>query len=424
MLPSLLPILLLALILPSRVSSDSNPAASTLYLSETGTTFSLNIPNNSSDVYIYFSSPAYSWFAVGAGDKMAGSLMLIMYPSANNKNVTVSPRIATGNSEPTFAPEIQISVLPGTTIFNDSFVLNAICHNCRSWNGGSLDLTAVSQPWMYAFGPAIDLYSDSPEAPLRRHREYGYFTMDMNQATGLGGVPIPSTSMNGARLVGDVVMDGDKASVTHGILIVFAVLILYPLNVILVGFFKSMKFHVVFSIIIMCFILAGFGVGIYVSGEYNRSKHFTSAHQIFGFIIVAIFIALAALGGLVSRQRRVQPTPASDAPRKASTLELAHTWTGRGVWVLAIINGGTGLKFSSSPMHTQIIYALVTIAIALPLVIVYSIMWRRRRVKKEEEEEDRDVVLQAYYATQPKQEVYPAQGYPPQGYPPQQQQRW
>ena len=52
-------------------------------------------------------------------------------------------------------------------------------------------------------------------------------------------------------------------------------------------------------------------------------------------------------------------------------------------------------------MHTKIIYALVTVALALPLVIVYSCIWRKRKVRQDVNE-DRDVVLEAYYATQPK----------------------
>jgi hypothetical protein len=61
----------------------------------------------------------------------------------------------------------------------------------------------------------------------------------------------------------------------------------------------------------------------------------------------------------------------------------------------------SGLQFSDSPMHTKVIYALVTVALALPLVIVYSCIWRKRKVRQDMNE-DRDVVLEAYYTTQPK----------------------
>ena len=62
----------------------------------------------------------------------------------------------------------------------------------------------------------------------------------------------------------------------------------------------------------------------------------------------------------------------------------------------------SGLQFSDSPMHTMVIYALVTVALALPLAVVYSCIWRKRKVRQDVNEEDRDVVMEAYYATQPK----------------------
>ena len=94
--------------------------------------------------------------------------------------------------------------------------------------------------------------------------------MDMVHATGEGGVPGPSTTMNGTALVGSLVMDGDKASIIHAILFSFAILIMFPFNVILVGFFKTTKPHVWFSGLIMVFVITAFALGIYVSGEYNR----------------------------------------------------------------------------------------------------------------------------------------------------------
>lgn len=292
----LIPFLALLHIFPFNVLAANSTAASTFYLNQTETAFSINVANDSSDVFIYFTSPAYSWVAVGMGKEMKGSLMFVMYPSADNKSksrvteidislsclafhrktksdittdLTISPRIATGHTEPTFASEIQLSILPGTGINNDSFVLNAVCHNCRSWKGGSLDVTSQSQPWIYAFGPANTLQSDKQDAPLRRHREFGHFTMNMQYATGPGGVPLPSAAMAGVTFV-DEVSDGDRASLAHAVLFAVVIFILWPMNVVLVGFFKAIKLHIVFSVFKMLFIIAGFALGIYVSGEYNR----------------------------------------------------------------------------------------------------------------------------------------------------------
>ena len=61
-----------------------SPAASTFYLEQTETQFSLSLASDSSDVYMYFASPAYSWVGVGFGGEMRNSLMLIMYPNARS----------------------------------------------------------------------------------------------------------------------------------------------------------------------------------------------------------------------------------------------------------------------------------------------------------------------------------------------------
>ena len=58
--------------------------ASTFYLDRTETQFSVNIADDSDDVFIYYASPAYSWVGVGFGEKMEGSLMFIMYPNAKS----------------------------------------------------------------------------------------------------------------------------------------------------------------------------------------------------------------------------------------------------------------------------------------------------------------------------------------------------
>lgn len=69
-------------------------SASTFWLEETGTQFSVNIANDSSDVFLYLSSPAYSWVGFGFGEKMENSLMFIMYPNAkgDSKSSTRNPR--------------------------------------------------------------------------------------------------------------------------------------------------------------------------------------------------------------------------------------------------------------------------------------------------------------------------------------------
>jgi hypothetical protein len=78
-------------VLPALVLAQNTTnvtAASTFYLDKTETQFSVNIANDSQDVFIYFTSPAYSWVGVGFGEKMEGSLMLIVYQNADGDSTS------------------------------------------------------------------------------------------------------------------------------------------------------------------------------------------------------------------------------------------------------------------------------------------------------------------------------------------------
>jgi hypothetical protein len=84
----------------------------------------------------------------------------------------------------------------------------------------------------YAFGPTNNPVSSDPlSADLTQHSTYGKFTMDMIQATGMGGVPVAVSSMSGVTLIGNqFIEDGDDASITHGysmaaLLLVFTALL-------------------------------------------------------------------------------------------------------------------------------------------------------------------------------------------------------
>jgi hypothetical protein len=78
-----------------------------------------------------------------------------------------------GTIEPTYVPDIQVEILSGTTIEKNKMIVNAVCHNCRSWKGGALEVSPT-EPWMYAFGPTGNpINSDSLRADLTQHDYYG-----------------------------------------------------------------------------------------------------------------------------------------------------------------------------------------------------------------------------------------------------------
>ncbi|KAH8712276.1 hypothetical protein GQ44DRAFT_811507 [Phaeosphaeriaceae sp. PMI808] len=362
---------------------------STFFLSETETQFSVSISNSSQDVFLYFASPAYSWVGVGFGSKMENSLMFIMYPNSNGDNVTVSPRIGSKNIEPTFEPAINLDILPGTAITNDSmFVLKAVCRNCRSWRGGSIDIQNKAHAMMYAFGPANRLQSSSRSADLRRHVRYGTFTMDMMTATGEAGVPRNSSALNGVKLDGDMVRDRDRATLAHTIIACLALFVIWPLNVIFAAFFKNIRIHVGASILIMAFLVVAYALGISSSSQYNRSKNYQTPHQIVAFIALAPILLISLL-------------PIPNISRLHSIIPRLHTPLVSTSFILLVLTGGLGLHLSSQTRPLILAYTTLSLAVFVFITLLQSCIRRRgsayARANKRSrlgEENDKTVMLQ------------------------------
>jgi hypothetical protein len=266
----------LPLLTSAQNSTTSSIPASTFFLAETETQFSLNIASDSDDVQIYFASPAYSWVGVGFGQEMENSLMFIMYANQRGDNVTISPRIGSKNAEPVFTDKVDLEVLPGTKIDEDDsmMVARAVCRNCR----GFFKVKETKQPMMYAFGHG-GLFSNSLSANLKRHIRYGRFTIDMVAATGTSGVPAKSNAMSGVGEVGEMVRDHDRANLAHAIIGCLALFVIWPLNVLFAGFFKNIRIHVGISVVIMVFLVVAYTLGISTSAQFNRASFHLNCFQ-------------------------------------------------------------------------------------------------------------------------------------------------
>src|SRR5271170_3755154 len=90
-------------------------------------TIAINVPSpaQNDDLYFSVSGPAQQWIAFGFGEQMAGSLIFVMYSSADGNNVTVSPRLGTGHIMPTYTSDVQVELMAGTGIHLGNYVVNA-----------------------------------------------------------------------------------------------------------------------------------------------------------------------------------------------------------------------------------------------------------------------------------------------------------
>ncbi|KAJ5683844.1 uncharacterized protein N7477_000189 [Penicillium maclennaniae] len=345
-------------------------------------TFALNIPDGSSDLYFHLSGPTdYSWVAVGTGSRMKDSLMIVVYSSADGKNVTVSPRYSSGEQEPVYSPSLVVDILDGTGIFNNSMIVNARCSNCTSWATGSLDLQSTSQSWIFGLGPtggeAAMLRSNSKTASIERHSKYGVFTMDMVHAKGgPGGLPTSYTTSVGSASSEPVTNDSNWPSIIHALCLCVALILLNPAGVILLRVIpKSVRWHWINQTFSSAIAIVGIIVGFYLSTMFTKSQSYGSAHQILGILILLAILAQWGMGGwhhLVYR-RTQSPT----------RFGVVHRYFGYVIFFFAVVNGGIGLTWSYASKSVVIGYSVVAAIISIGLIAVFSwARWNARRDQK------------------------------------------
>ncbi|KAF7157301.1 hypothetical protein CNMCM5623_001424 [Aspergillus felis] len=359
-------------------SEEASAAVSTFTLplgsNSENYTFALNIPDNSSDVYFHLSGPtSYSWVAVGTGQEMKNSLMILLYSDASGKNVTVSPRLCTGETEPLYASSLAVQLLPGTGIVNGFMTVNGRCSNCTKWNTGSLDLQSTSQQWIFALGPHSGanavLRSDSKTASIERHSKYGRFSMDMTRATGgSGGLPDSYTSSIGASLVGGVSNDSNWPAVIHAVAVCGAFILLMPTGVVLLRVAPgSVRWHWVNQTVASVIAIIGILIGFWLSTMYTKSQSFNSSHQIIGILVAIAMIAQWGVGFWHHRLYKLRGAP--------TFYVVFHRYFGHIVMFFAIVNGGIGLKWSSASTGAIIGYAIAVIIVCIP--VICAVAWKK-----------------------------------------------
>lgn len=249
--------------------------------------FALNAVEATGDLYFHLEVPeGQAWGAVGIGSQMKDALIFAAYASENGTGVTISPRIATRHAEPSYAKDIELEQLwpselnnSNTIGVNNRLQADAVCRNCTSWLSGKgrLDLKSTSAPFIFAIGPEKTMRSSSHTASMRRHDYFGRFNMNMTAATSpeKGAVPPPYGKDGGyknqdASIVLEMTSDGSKAPAAHALIMVFAFVFLFPLGSLLISVLHRALWHGAVQILALLMVITGFGLGIYLSTQYNK----------------------------------------------------------------------------------------------------------------------------------------------------------
>ncbi|KAK5019444.1 hypothetical protein BJ546DRAFT_1129575 [Cryomyces antarcticus] len=360
-----------------RRANDTNHTSSTFVYSDASglnLTFALNAATSTGNLCFHMSAPAaYSWVGVGIGKQMRDSLMFIAYTDSSGH----------GNSEPTYTTSKNLTVETSSGMADDqsTYVIDACCHNCTTWSHGSLDLKSKIAPFIFALGGGYATVSNSPAASIERHEVFGSFTMDMQQATsdGAGGVPQPNAPngtyvTSGASLATGLKQDNNYGPPLHALVMCLAFVLVFPLGALLLRVLESVKWHA--GVQIIGFIIAFIGVasGIYIATMYNKSKSYSSAHQILGLLLTMALLVQLSFGILHHRLYKKHQKP--------TVMSRIHKYLGPGIILLGLVNGGLGFSFANRS-NRNVPYIIIVVLVALVFAAIVFFKKRRgnRRVK-------------------------------------------
>lgn len=231
------------------------------------------------DLYFTFEAPAkdHNWAGFGMGTQMDNSLIFVVYRSADNQGEpTLSTRIGEQHRMPIFTNKVNTSILQGSTVTDDKFIINFHCMGCRSWGEAEVDVTSTSAPFFYALGPGGSLRSDDKEVRINRHDLHSdAFTLDMKAATGVNGVPVIGSAGDNTSIGEDADDDDDdgpgygfgisRGVAFHAFVMCFAFSIVYPAGYLFLRIFERVWLHWGIQSFGVILTFLGVGSGIAVS---------------------------------------------------------------------------------------------------------------------------------------------------------------
>lgn len=302
--------------------------------------------------------------------------MFVAYKSKNGNNVTISPRIGSAHEEPKYTQEVQVKLLDGTSVDNNTYNINAQCTKCRSWplsfnRQAEIDAKSTAQPMIYAVGDDSFFQSDSQEASIKEHMVYGMFAMNLEAATGEPGVPKNTASEVGVTHSGDS-GSGHVGTVLHALIMGACFVILFPIGSLLIQLPLRLAFwfHLIWQGFTVLGVLIGFALGVSVSIKNQKHPQLNSVHQGLGMAVVLLVLIQPTLGFLHHRSYKQSASPTLFG-------KIHRAYLGPAVILLGIINGAVGLDFASNKEKLPAYFGFV-IFIA---IITALAQWVARRRK-------------------------------------------
>ncbi|KAL5041256.1 hypothetical protein BDW71DRAFT_13549 [Aspergillus fruticulosus] len=312
------------------------------------------------------------WVALGQGTQMAGADIFVLYSSSSN-NVTISPRLGTRHVAPSYNRNAQLSLLEGSGVQNGVMTANVRCDTCNY---------SASSSWIFAYKGGASLDSDSPEADISIHDDFGSTNVALSNAVSTMGNPFldydPRDPMNQPSEVGGDAGSGAGILIAHGFVMSIAFVLLFPFFGLLVALpvrGAVVKIHAPLQIFTLLLVIAGMGLGIKMGTDSDIMDH---AHPILGLIVIGILILFQPAMGLLQHLhfRRTG---------KKSIFAILHRWLGRLAITLGVITGGLGFRLAGidsnpyTPKSAVIAYSVIAGVMGLVYVAVQVLRAVRER---------------------------------------------
>lgn len=157
--------------------------------------------------------------------------------------------------------------------------------------------------------------------------------------------------------------------------------LLFPMGALSLRFARTkipVKVHACWQIVAFMIALIGMGLGIWLG---LRVRYLDYLHSILGFAVLGCLVVQALLGALGhAKFKRLG---------KRSWWGVSHTWWGRGVIALALVNGGLGLLLADNTTGGRVAYGVVAGISVVVYVVVLALYYLKGRSSKKTAETER-----------------------------------
>ncbi|KAF8515434.1 hypothetical protein JB92DRAFT_2914771 [Gautieria morchelliformis] len=234
------------------------------------------------------SSQSLGWMAVGFGDRMANTPMVVMWPNING-SMTLSQRQAPGAVMPTPVASPTSVATPATrrsTLTGSQPVL-----------AFTITGSATQETLIWAFSTARP--SSAADSPLKKHDAAGRVTLDLTRTlTSINGTIVSSPFDPDPPL-----LPYQKMIIAHAVVATFGFLFLLPGGVLLARYTRTISSKwftghwVLQAALAGPVIIVGCALGIVPSQQLGI--HLSTRHQILGVVLLVLYFVQCVVGALI-----------------------------------------------------------------------------------------------------------------------------